>query len=208
VKHLLILGLLAAGCVIAQPAQPAQPGQPLQQGERDRAMSHLHATRKLFLDSVAGVTPEQWSWKPAPDVWSIAEVAEHIAISEQSIFQLVKKIVSGPEANAEQLAKTKGKDEKVLAGLVDRSTKFQAPEFLRPVHRWSNAADLVAQFKRDRDSTIEYVQTTQDALRAHAVPHPALQMLDSYQWILLISAHSERHVLQLNEVKTKPGFPK
>lgn len=199
-KRLLILGLLAVAYA---------PAQPLQQGERDRAMSHLHATRKLFLDSLAGVTAEQWAWKPAADVWSIAEVAEHIAISEQTIFQLAQKVANSPAPSADQMAKVnKANDEKLLVSVVDRSAKFQAPEFLKPTHRWANMAELTASFKKDRDATIEYVQTTQDALRAHGAPHPVFQMIDAYQWILLLSAHTERHVLQLNEVKTKPGFPK
>src|SRR5947209_6162535 len=53
---------------------------PLDQGERDRAMSHLHATRKMFLDSVAGLSDTQWNFKPAPERWSVAECAEHIAV--------------------------------------------------------------------------------------------------------------------------------
>lgn len=193
--------VLIAGATIAG-------AQTLQQGERDRAMSHLHATRKLFLDAVANITLEQWNWKPAPDVWSMGEVAEHIAVSEQTIFALVKKMMNAPAA-PEALAKVnKGNDEKVLTAVVDRSQKFQAPEMLQPKRRFANKDELVSQFKKDRDATIEYVQTTQDALRAHAGPHPALQMLDCYQWILLISAHSERHTLQLKEVMTKAGFPK
>jgi hypothetical protein len=32
--------------------------------------------------------------------------------------------------------------------------------------------------------------------------------LDAYQWILLISAHSERHTKQIEEVKADPNFPK
>ncbi|MBI4905445.1 MAG: DinB family protein [Acidobacteria bacterium] len=199
-KNFLILGLALVSCA---------PAQTLQQGERDRAMSHLHSTRKLFLDSLVEVTPEQWNWKPAPDVWSIAEVAEHIAVSEQSLFQLVKKVVNSPVPEAAAMAKvSKSNDEKILAMLVDRSKKAQAPEFLQPKRRFANAAELIEHFKKDRDATIEYVQTTQDALRAHATPHPVFQMMDAYQWILLISGHSERHTLQLNEVKTKPGFPK
>lgn len=199
-KQLIFLAFALVSCA---------PAQTLQQGERDRAMSHLHATRKLFLDSLAGVTPEQWAWKPAPDVWSIAEVAEHIAVSEQGLFQLVKKVVSDPAPDAAAMAKVnKANDEKIIALVVDRSKKAQAPEFLQPKRRFANVAEVVAQFKKDRDATIEYMQTTQDALRAHATPHPLLQMLDAYQWVLLISAHTERHTLQLNEVKTKPGFPK
>jgi len=195
--RVLVTLLLAAGMLPAQ----------LAQGERDRAMSYLHATRKQFIDSLADVTPAQWKWKPSPEVWSIAEVAEHIALSEDTIFGLVKGTVAAPVDEA-AAAKAKGKDEMLMKGIVDRSRKAQAPEMLKPTNKWKNAKELVAHFKASRDNTIEYVKTTGDDLRKHVRPHPAFQELDAYQWILLIAGHSERHILQLNEVKTLPGYPK
>ena len=53
-----------------------------------------------------------------------------------------------------------------------------------------------------------YKRQTQDPLREHFFKHPVLGDLDAYQWILLISAHTERHVNQILEVKASPGFPK
>jgi hypothetical protein len=79
-------------------------GEPLEQGRRDFAMSQLHATRKMFLDATANLTPEQWRFKAAPDRWSIAECAEHIAVSEDFIWAAVQKIVAGPVADAEMIA--------------------------------------------------------------------------------------------------------
>ena len=40
------------------------------------------------------------------------------------------------------------------------------------------------------------------------LPHPVLGPLDAYQWILRISAHSESHTKQIEEVKADPSFPK
>lgn len=194
----LLIPLLLAASVL-----PAQ----VSQGERDRAMSYLHATRKQFIDSLAGVSDAQWKWKPSAEVWSIAEVAEHIALSEDGIFGAVKSTVAAPVDEA-AVAKAKGKDEMLLKGIVDRSRKAQAPEALRPTHKWKNAKELIAHFKASRDNTIEYIKTTQDDLRNHVRVHPAFKELDGYQWILLIAGHSERHIMQLNEVKTMAGYPK
>ena len=55
---------------------------------------------------------------------------------------------------------------------------------------------------------MDYVHTTNDDLRDHFGPHPMLGTLDAYQWILLISAHSERHTKQIEEVKADPNFPR
>lgn len=192
---------------LASFAVPASP-QPLTQVERERAMSELHATRKQFLDSVAGLSDAQWNFKPAPEVWSVAECAEHIALSEDRLYELVTRNLMKTPAAPEKQAEVKGKDELILEKTVDRSQKFQAPEMLRPTHQWASKDDLIANFKESRDRTIAYVDSTQDDLREHFAPHPAFKLMDGYQWILLISAHSHRHTLQIEEVKANPNYPK
>ena len=177
----------------------------LQRGERDRAMSSLHASRKQFLDSIADLSEAQWNFKPDEKTWSVAEAAEHIAISEDTIWETIEKQMLPSPARTVDL---KANDEAILKGTVDRSRKFQAPEMLLPTHRWKNREDLTAHFKVSRDKLIAYVDKTGDDLRSHTAPHPAFKEMDAYQWILLISAHSERHTLQILEVKSNPNFPK
>jgi adenylate kinase family enzyme len=150
----------------------------------------------------------QWNFKPAPEVWSVAEVAEHIAVSEDTIFGMItERIMKGP-AEPDKKAEVQGKDQVILEKVVDRSVKVQAPEMLRPTHRWSTQQALLDHFKESRDRTIAYVQNTQDELRSHFGDHPLLKALDGYQWLLLLSAHSHRHTLQIEEVKANPNFPK
>ncbi len=60
--------------------------EPISKGDREFGMSALHASRKLFLDSVAGLSDAQLNFKPAPEKWSIAEVAEHIALARTVHF--------------------------------------------------------------------------------------------------------------------------
>src|ERR1051326_6081964 len=94
--------LLHAAFVVALPLA----AQTLTQHERDFAMSQLHASRKLFLDSVSGLTPEQRTYKPSPDRWSVAECAEHITVSEDVIFGLIQnqilKSPAAPEKRSEE----------------------------------------------------------------------------------------------------------
>ncbi len=182
--------------------------EPLTRGERDRALSHLHATRKMFLDSIAGLAKAQWRFKPASDAWSIAEIAEHIGLSEESISQLVfMKVMKSAPQTQHRTQEQKAKDRQVLEMFPDRSQKFQAPDFLRPRGKWDNQEMLAADFKKARDQMIAYVRDTRADLRSHFGEHPAIERLDAYQWILSMSAHAERHVKQIREVKAHDGFP-
>lgn len=207
-KKYLIVACVLLGLISAA-AQTETPAGTLTKQERDAAVAQFQRTQALFLDSIKGLTPEQWNFKPAPDRWSVAEVAEHITVSEQVISDLVKqRIMLTPAATAEQRDKAKGKDEVVLAKIPDRSQKFQAPEFLKPTGRFKSQSEVATEFEKRRSGNISYLQTTQDALHDHVMDHPAAGPLDAYAWMLLVSAHSERHTEQINEVKTDPKFPK
>jgi len=175
--------------------------------ERDKAISHLEKTRAAFLASIQGLSAEQWKFKPSPEVWSVAETAEHIAVSEAGIFELVQKKILAAPVDAAMVAESRGKDDMILQRVPDRSQKAQAPEFLQPKSRWTQA-ELPGAFQASRGQTIAFVKATQDNLRGHATPHPIFKSLDAYQWVLLLSAHSERHTAQINEVKAHANFPK
>jgi hypothetical protein len=177
----------------------------LTQAERDRAIAELTASRDQFLASVAGLSPAQWNFKPDEKTWSVAECAEHITVSEDVIFGRIKLALQAPVDPDKKSAVT---DDFILRAVVDRSQKFQAPEILRPTHRFATPQEMLDHFKESRERLISYVRDTQDDLRAHFGDHPVLKALDGYQWILLISAHSQRHTAQLNEVKANPNFPK
>src|SRR5437588_327358 len=94
---------------------------------KDRAFAadYFESTREKFLASIKGVSEAQWKFKAAPERWSIAECAEHIALTEGGIRGMIDtKLMAGP-ATPEK--KSEVKDEAVIAGLTDRSHKAQAP---------------------------------------------------------------------------------
>lgn len=189
--------LFVAGPVAAQTADA--------QKDRAAAAKYLEDTRQAFLKSIENVTPAQWTFKASPASWSIAEVGEHIGISEGTIFGMITtQMLQAPAPKPGQGIP----DEKVIAGVTDRSSKFQAPEMLKPVNKWATKDALVKDFNDARDKTIAWTKTTTEDLRVHAAPHPALGPLDLHQWVLLIAGHSARHTAQIEEVKTAAGYPK
>ncbi|MBI4877408.1 MAG: DinB family protein [Acidobacteria bacterium] len=198
-KTLFVLFVAAAGVGCAQP---------LSRGERDRAMSELHATRKRLLDAIASLSEAQWKFKPAPEVWSIAQIADHLVVSEAELFGMIQnKILTSPADPAKGGAK-RVKDDEVLKVMPDRSQKRTAPDFLAPAGKWPAQSAAVSEFKKRRDANIVYVGNTQDELRSHFGEHRAVGNLDAYQWFLVIASHTERHVRQIEEVKAGAKYPK
>ena len=184
----------------------------LSQGERDRAMSHLHATRKLFVDATANLSAAQWSFKPGPARWSVAECAEHLTESETFLRGLLTgTLEKAPVDESRREARRKDReamDAKVAAMVSDRSQKAQAPEPLRPMGKLGGQPQVIDLFRQRRDETIAMVEQTKADLRGrYFVMGPGMEM-DLYQMLFMISAHTERHVKQMREVMADPGFPK
>jgi len=168
-----------------------------------KASQYLTETRDALVDSAAGLSPSQWDFKPAPDRWSIAEIIEHVVLIENRVHAIVGKMddapLSDPDSN---LART---DDFIVNEVPKRSTKFQAPEFVSPTHRWTGP-EALAHFVESRVKTIQLLATA--VLRGHVVPHPIFGPWDGYQWLVAAAAHSARHTEQIREVKADAKFPR
>jgi hypothetical protein len=205
------ISLIAVLCLLVSTAAliaADKPAATTSQADRDKAVGYLNETKEAFLKSIDGLSEEQWRYKPAPDRWSVAEVAEHIALSEDLLGGTIKtQVMTAPAPTAEQVAAMKGKDDAIMPMLTDRSKKFQAPEPLKPQNKWATRDELVKAFNTSRDANIEFVKTVNDDMRAHVLKAPAGDM-DGIQWVIFMAAHSKRHTLQIEEVKADPNFPK
>ena len=174
--------------------------------ERDVVVKYFKESKEAFLNDVKDLSDTQLNFKSAPDRWSIAECIEHIAIAEGTLMNFLQKNVQLPLDSVKRPA-TKVADEAIWPFVTDRSKKRSAPEFLKPSNKFKNSQEAIQAFIEQRDKNIQYVETTNDDLRNHFMPH-ALGMLDDYQQLIVIAAHSRRHSLQIEEVKADPDFPK
>jgi hypothetical protein len=184
---------------------------PLNESDRGHILSELDASNKMFLDSIANLSPAQWTYKAGPDRWSIAEVSEHIVAAEGYIGGgVVKHLMSQPAdpAKAAQRQPTNAKaDEMVLVSLRDRTHKATAPGEITPKGIYKTPAEATEAFKAAREKNLEYARTTNDALREHFFEPQPGRTMDGVQGMLMLAAHTERHVAQIEEVKQSPGYP-
>jgi hypothetical protein len=180
--------------------------QTLSQADLDRGLQYLETTKKNIVDATRGLSEAQWNFKPSVFKWSVAQVMEHIAASEDLLRQMAEGQIKqqSPSVPDRDLKKT---DDRVLEVIPDRSKKFQAPEQLRPRNQFGSPEAALKHFLESRATTVELLKTTPD-LRAHVVDSGLLGKIDAYERILFIAAHSERHTKQLLEVKADPKFPK
>jgi hypothetical protein len=174
--------------------------------ERELIVEQLAQSRERLVLTVEGLTSEQRGFRPAEGRWSIADCVEHITVVEGSVLGKIQQALqSAPEP--ERRDDAQGKDQLILEKVPMREQRIQGPAVFMPQGRWPDFEELVRQFEATRERSVRFSAVTQGDLRNHFFPHPVLGLLDCYQWLLLISAHCERHVRQMEEVKADPGYP-
>jgi hypothetical protein len=138
----------------------------------------------------------------------VAQCVEHITLSENLIKDWIHGSLVGP-ATPTRKSEEKYTPETLIAIVTDRSqnrAKTGGPWL--PDGNFPGTAAAIQAFVSRRGSTIAYVESTQDDLKNHFIDHPQWGALDLYEAFIMLSAHCERHTLQLEEVMANPNFPK
>jgi len=175
--------------------------------ERKFAIGLMKETKEAVIKSSHGLSKSQLNFKATPDKWSIQECIYHIAGAEKLLGDMLTGSLKGI-ANPEKRADIKVTDEQFLKMIEDRSTKAEAPEPIKPKNTgYTSLANSINDFKKTRLEHIRYMKTSTEDLRNHVVQLPN-GWIDCYQLYLMIAAHSNRHLQQIEEIKASPGFPK
>ncbi|HWI18594.1 MAG TPA: DinB family protein [Vicinamibacterales bacterium] len=193
-KTFLLAGALALGVASSAAAGPMTPG------DRQRLVAHLEMTEAWLESEVGGLSPAQLKFKMTPTSWSVEEVVMHLAIAEPQYWSQFK----------ESLAKPVQPDFKPqAAGMlwygIDRTQRTTTGEARVPRDQFPDMKTAHASFKKLRAEMMKTAKESQDDLRARQF---LTASQDLYQWFLMISTHSQRHIMQIREVKAHKGFPK
>ena len=179
---------------------------PRRPDEGERLVEYLEKTKRLFLDSVQGLSEEQWNYRPAPGRWSIAEISQHITLSESLLRDTVVEILESPPP-ADLAEGSLRREDEVMKLIIERTERFQAPQELWPRNQWNTPEETLSMFRKQREEALSFARSDRD-LRGHGAEHPVIGPLDAYGWLVFLSGHTERHTLQIREVKADPGFPR
>jgi len=185
----------------------ATPNDPLSKKDKKFAISYFKQTKKVLKDAVKNLSETQLNWKPADSVWSIAECIEHITLSEKNLFDYGSASLKEAADPAKRKELKFASDQEVIKVMTDRSFRVKTREGFIPSGQFGSAKQSLDVFEERRDQLIDYIKKTEDDLRNHFVNAP-FGLVDTYQFLILLSAHTARHTAQIEELKAHPEFPK
>lgn len=164
----------------------------------------LEESHARFAGTVAGLAEGAEAFRAAPDRWSIAELAEHVAMVESQVVRLAATMLERAPAEA-ALATA---DERAfapvsVAEIATRAAgeKYQAPETAVP-RGGASIADSLARLDRAHARLRELrprIERTDGTMMSY--PHPVFGPLNLYQWLVMVGLHKDRHARQIEQLK-------
>jgi hypothetical protein len=137
----------------------------------------------------------------------VAQILDHLAITNSRVAALVNKSIAeakanglGPDTATSTVLRTIPTER-----ILDRTTKVQAPEMIRPRSE-GDAETAWADLAQAREK-LRAAFLTGDGLALDQViqPHPVLGPINMYQWVLFNGSHEARHTLQIREIAAELG---
>ena len=170
------------------------------------AINYYGETFKKLENAVSGLSKEQMHFKASEESWSISQCLEHIILTENMIFGMIKENMAKPE-NPERREEIKFTDKEIMAMVVDRSEKYKAPEMLIAKGKYDDSQAAMNDLQTGRTDILSFIQNTSiDDLRNRINDSPA-GATDTYQSLLFLAGHTARHTLQIEEIKSNSNFP-
>lgn len=179
----------------------------LTEKEKNTMKAILNLSLLKFNHAVDNLSEAQLNFRPALGKWSIAECVEHIALAElefPKILEREMRQLPSPDLRS----KIRIQDEEIRPKMISRMWKAKSPEVFQPSNKFAQVSDAIAAFQHQRIKTISYVESTKNDLRNRFWKHPLTGVIDLYQTLLLMSAHVERHIEQIENIKLSTDFPK
>ncbi len=175
--------------------------------EKGKLAAYYGETYNTLLKSVEGLSEAQLNFKHGKDRWSVAQCVEHIALTAPELFGYLKKALDAPE-NPSRREDLKMSDDDIIKAMTNREHKAKASGNMLPAQSNIDVKARLEQLKKQNDEILAYVDGfSAESLRNRVTDAP-FGAVDSYQFALFIPGHPARHTLQVEEVKSDPGFPK
>jgi hypothetical protein len=195
-RHLTIL-LAIVFLLVAAPAR----AQGIKDVDRQRLLSHFDMTESWLTSELDGLSRDQLAFKMTPESWSITEVVEHLAIAEPQYWQRVQDSMAQPPSDK----KPEATDAGILWYGIDRTNRARTGEARVPRGRFKTVDEAHAAFRALRATIRQYATRTEEDPRSRMLLEGNM---DVFQWLLMISTHSQRHILQIREIKADASYPR
>lgn len=166
--------------------------------ERNELLNHLQTSRIDLLNLITDINDKDFMKKPSDDIWSIAEVIEHLVLIDESLY---KTILHKAENIPDTIPETTPNGKILHIVPNPKYGKVVAPKHITPQTIYTSKQEAIAAFNKSRDTIEAFATTTNLPLERIAFRHFSLGLLNGKNWLVFIAAHCQRHIYQIRNLK-------
>ena len=164
--------------------------------ELDSIIANLGKSQTALLSAADEVHAELWKTRPGEDRWSAAELIAHLAIVERAVIGKADRVAQHPPKRVPLLKRI----HIPMALVRSRWIRRKSPVPIEP-EMLHDKEEMLAALRTVRERSMAFLEETRSRnLREYCWKHPALGMLNTYQWMQFIAAHEVRHTKQMREI--------
>lgn len=165
----------------------------------------LQENTAVLINSFSTLSQATIEFKPAENAWSILECVEHIFLIDRAV---TKGIAAAPPTEKAENTKTELFGEgKLNHLLVTKRIEYKAiaPDFSIPKSRFKTSSEAIEAINNLMTDTINFLNTNDITQDTHTTVHMRLGDMTKTDWIHFMIAHTNRHIVQIEELKKVAG---
>ena len=165
----------------------------------------LEARRQALLADLAATSPAALAFRPAPDAWSLEDVAQHLWLVERGAVHILTTRIAKPPLKRDLLSPFKVLMMRVL---VRRGIRIKSPvPEIVPAERMPVDA-VRAQWDQTRATLRGLLdQVTAERVNLRIFRHPIFGPLTLAQSVEFIGLHHDHHLHQVRRIRAAAGYP-
>ncbi len=153
-------------------------------------LAALEVSRRELLALLDGASDEALARRPAPDEWSAAMTAEHLALVEGSVARAIRYLRS---------VALRGETRQVTVepGAMSAAGRPIAPPLVTPKGEMSRQ-EVLAALDASRAGLLDQVEAGRETIDDPAsLPHPFFGPLNGLGWLRMAAFHEPHHMNQI-----------
>jgi hypothetical protein len=160
-------------------------------------MFGIKVARAELLNYVSNISDKEAALIAENEEWSILDILEHLYVIEKVMTSEIKIILVKGE-------RKKAIKHKPLDSTLNRSSKYKAPENMKPIKEFTSILQAKERLDSSRKSLIELLEVYDpEELKVNSGKHPAFGTISVEQWVEFIGLHEKRHLAQIKEMVEK-----
>ncbi len=172
-------------------------------------LNEVATARKQFISAASGLTPSQAQFKPAPEVWSVVDIAEHMVWAEMGGINGIWKTFRALKANQPLWTGEAIHHGLSIEVIIEKTwqPKEQVPEVAKP--RWGGPLEYWLLALQNCQPLLESLmhELKGEDLEQIVYPHIISGPLNVVQRMEFLRFHLNRHQRQIEHLKMHPSFP-